>query len=203
MAYLGINIPERMAPAESMIDLFAASQARKRKKMIKKPVDAVLAVLDPQRAEPVIVNPTRMRADQIPSTVIKSETPKKKKTPAKRTSKVIENKIPEEDSDNDNWPVAQKWVRITEVPQKVVARIPDIQKTPEEIEKHTALIAYLQEDFLSPYYIYFPSTTDISFDKYGCPIILHAYREKLSGMNQRMANIILDKVGDFIFKKVV
>lgn len=106
-------------------------------------------------------------------------------------------------SANHKWTPSQKWVRIAEAPRKAVAKIPEANKTPEEVEKHTAMILYLQEDFLN-HSAYFPSIIEVSFDKHGCPVILQTYRERLSGMTQkRMVNLILDKVGDFIFKKTI
>lgn len=100
------------------------------------------------------------------------------------------------------WLPSQKILRIAEVAQKRVATIPDVKKTPEEIEQYAALIAYLTEDFLN-HDDYFPSITEVSFDKHGCPKILQTYRERLSSMKLTMVDKILDKIGDFIFKKPV
>ena len=142
MRYLGITIPDRAAPAEALVDLFAASQAR-RKKMIKKPRASVLAVLDPQQVEPTIVKPAIVKVNPIQATVVKSKSSKKKVSPKRELPETIENEVPEEESDKDNWLVSQKWTRIAEAPKKAVEKIAQIEKTPEEKERHDALIAYL------------------------------------------------------------
>ncbi len=99
-------------------------------------------------------------------------------------------------------PESERATDQPETAEKSALALPNSKWDREEIEQYAALIVYLTEDFLN-HDDYFPSITEVSFDKHGCPVILQAYRERLSEMNLAMVNRILDKIGDFIFRKPV
>jgi hypothetical protein len=174
MVYLGITISERENTIENVVDIYKVAR-EKIAKMSRKPRESV-------------------------NNTLATSTSKDKSQLTKKTYRTSEKEVLE-DEDTLTWVPDQKWERIIAPPQEVVAKISEIQKTPEEIEKYDALIVYLKEEIIPEYQVYLPYIMDISFDKYGYPIILQVYRRRLSRLDQGIANLVLDKIGDFIFKK--